>query len=367
LITRLAWGATLAATLADIYTGWWLVYLRGLNEVVTAARIGLVALAFKFVIAAALLLGGGGLLSIPLATLASCLLQRRLARRHCLSRLKGEPRHSPHVFGETLRLLWPNTWRLGVQFVSSYLTLNANTAICLYVLGLKANAVYGLSVQLMNIAIGMASVWTFTKWPLIGQYQARHEYAALRAVFRPRVWLQTFTYLLLAGAVVFLGPALLQHFGSGKEMLPLSWLLVLALYMFFEMQFSLWGTLIATGNRLSYLWPTVATNILSLILSLALVHFTTLGLGALVLGPLLAGIIFNYWYWPPFAARGIGTTLFRFLFFDPSRHQPDVSEEAVKRLWYILLFPVRGALVPLCGDPRGPSPVRFDASGPARQ
>jgi O-antigen/teichoic acid export membrane protein len=321
LITRLAWGATLAATLADIYTGWWLVYLRGLNEVVAAARIGVVAIAVKFVISAALLLSGGGLLSIPLATLASSLLQRQLAHQHCLSRLKGQPQHNPHVFREILRLLWPNTWRLGVQFVSSYLTLNANTAICLYVLGLKANAVYGLSVQLMNIAIGMASVWTFTKWPLITQYQARHEHAALRVVLRPRVWLQTLTFLLLAGAVVLLGPTLLQYFGSGKVMLPLPWMLLLALCMFFEMQFSLWTTLIATENRLPHLWVTVATNVLSLVLSLSLVYFTSLGLGALVLGPLLAGLLFNYWYWPMFAARGIRTTLFRFLFLSPIPHQ----------------------------------------------
>ena len=31
------------------------------------------------------------------------------------------------------------------------------------------------------------------------------------------------------------------------------------------------------------------------------------------------GIIFNYWYWPlVIAARGIGTTLFHFIFFGPS-------------------------------------------------
>ncbi len=64
-----------------------------------------------------------------------------------------------------------------------------------------------------------------------------------------------------------------------------------------------------------------------MLLSLALVHFTTLGLGALVLGPLLAGAVFNYWYWPPFAAREIGTTLFRFLFFGPSQHRPSAAAE----------------------------------------
>jgi hypothetical protein len=65
----------------------------------------------------------------------------------------------------------------------------------------------------------------------------------------------------------------------------------------------------------------VATNVLSLVLSLSLVYFTSLGLGALVLGPLLAGLLFNYWYWPMFAARGIRTTLFRFLFLSPIPHQ----------------------------------------------
>ena len=42
---------------------------------------------------------------------------------------------------------------------------------------------------------------------------------------------------------------------------------------------------------------------------------------------LLAGAVFNYWYWPPFAARGIGTTLFRFLFFGPSQHRPAAAAE----------------------------------------
>ena len=204
---------------------------------------------------------------------------------------------------------------MGVQYLSGYLTINANTAICLAAFGLAANARYGLSLQIMAIATGMAGVWPNAKFPMINQCHSRHDYAGVRRILWPRVWLQTITFLLLAGMGVFLGPALLKGFGSHKQMLPGAWLVVLMLYTFLEMQFSIWTTLMATGNRLPYLWPTVATYIFSLILSLALVHFTTLGLGALVLGPLLAGAVFNYWYWPQFAARGIGTTLFRFMFF----------------------------------------------------
>jgi len=232
--------------------------------------------------------------------------------------LKDQPRPEKIDIKENFRILWPNSWRLGIQFVSGYLTINANTAICLHAFGLVANARYGLSMQLMNIAVDMAAVWTGTKWPQIAQFQARHEPRSIQRVLWPRFWLQNITFLILAAGIVFCGPTLLRWFGSGKEILPATWLQVLMLYAFLNMQFVLWGTLISTGNRLSYLWPTVATNVLSLALSLTLVHFTTLGLGALVLGPLLAGIVFNYWYWPPFAARGIGTTLFRFIFFGPS-------------------------------------------------
>ena len=100
-------------------------------------------------------------------------------------------------------------------------------------------------------------------------------------------------------------------------MLPPTWLCLMCLDSFLLMQFSVWGTLIFAQNRIPYLWPTVATNILSLALSLSLVRFTSLGAGALVLAPLISGSLFNYWYWPPYAARSVGTTLFRFLFRRP--------------------------------------------------
>jgi len=237
----------------------------------------------------------------------------------CLALLKTPPPMNDFDRNRIFRVLWPNSWRLGVQLMSSYLTINANTAICLYAFGLAANATYGLSIQLMGIASSMASVWTLTKWPLISQYQARRERALIQRVLWPRIWLQTLTFLLLAGGVVFGGPILLRWVGSGKNVLPLTWILCLMLGGFLELQLATWGTLISTENRFPYFRHAVASNVLSLMLSLILVHFTSLGLGALVLGPILAGSIFNYWYWPSVAARGMGTTLFHFLFFGPPK------------------------------------------------
>jgi hypothetical protein len=285
-----------------------------MNEVVTAARIAVLATAIRLILAALLLICGWGLLSLPVAALFSSLIQRRLARRRCLELLAGQPAPDTVDVKRNLTILWPNSWRMGVYCVGGYLTLNANTAICLQLLGLAANARYGLSTQVLGIATGMASVWTIVKWPVVGQQLAQHDFQAIQRVLRPRLWLQNLSFLAMAGFLILCGPPLLERFGSGKQLLPSVWLGLLALNSLLEMQYTFWGTAIFLGNRFPFLWYSVTSNLLSLLLSLGLIHFSSLGLGALVLGPLISGCLFNYWYWPLYGARFVGTTLFRFLF-----------------------------------------------------
>jgi hypothetical protein len=313
-LTRLAWAATLLSTLYDIYSGFWGMFIQSMNQVLVGVRIGMVAYVLRLAVTAGLLLAGAGLLSMPVGALVGSVVARTWARAKCLQLLAGHPPPEKTGLKKLLSVLWPNSWRTGVLVVASYLTANVNTQICAYALDLRATAEYGLSVQLISVAVGMASVWTMVKWPLTVQYLARHDYRALRQTLQPRVWLQYLSYLSLAAGLILCGPYLLKWFGSGKKMLPPGWLCLMGLDSFLLMQFSFWTTLILAQNRLPSLWPTVATNVLSLVLSLTLVHFTSLGTGALVLAPLIAGCLFNYWYWPPYAARSVGTSLFRFLF-----------------------------------------------------
>lgn len=325
-IPRLAWLTTLLSTVLDIYSNWWAIYLRGLNEVRKAAQIGTVAMAVNFVISVALLLGGAGLLSLPLAAMASNLVQRRYNRLACLKLLPPKPPVQDVELRKHFALLWPSSWRLGVQLISGSLVTQLSLLLCAKWFHLDAAAKYGPSVMLMGIASSMAYVWVATKWPEISQYRARHELGAIQRVLWARVWLQMGTFVLLAGAVVLIAPDFLHWVGKDKELLPTPWLLVLALAGFLDSQFNVWGTLISTENRLPYLWPTVATNVAGLGLALALVRWTDFGVGALVLGPLLAGALFNYWFWPLEGARGIGTTLVRFLFLGPKPTEPPVAQ-----------------------------------------
>jgi hypothetical protein len=318
-LTRLAWAATLLSTLFDIYSSYWGLFVLSMNQVLVGVRIGIVSYLLRLVVTGGLLVCGAGLLSMPLGVLSGVVVGRWWARVKCLQLLAGHPPLERAEAQKTFAILWPNSWRTGVQTVAGYLTANGNTQICAYALGLRATAQYGLSLQLVGAAAGMASVWTAVKWPLVGQYMARHDYGTLQRVLRPRVWLHYLSFLFMAAVLIVCGPYLLKWFGSGKQMLAPGWLCLMSLDTFLLLQFAFWGTLIFTQNRLPYLWPTVATSGLSLLLSLTLIHFTSLGVGALVLGPLFAGSLFNYWYWPPYAARCVGTTFFRFLFGRPGR------------------------------------------------
>lgn len=322
MLTRVAWGVTLISSIWDIYSNWWEIFLRSMNEVGSAVRIAVLATSVRLVAAAVLLLSGWGLLSLPVATLLGSLIQRHLARRRCLGLLAGRERPKEVNVAKLLGVFWPNTWRLGVQCVSGYLTVNANTVICLQVLGLAANARYGLSVQLINIAAGMAVVWLEVKWPLIAQLYAQHDYAAIRKVLRQRMWLQILTFLTIGAGLVASAPVLMGRFGSGKQVLPPVWFALLAINSLLEMGSGAWGTVMLLGNRFPYLWQTVATNLLSLLLSLILVHTSSVGLGALVLGPLWAGCLLKYWYWPALGARSLGTTVLRLLFLAKQTLEP---------------------------------------------
>jgi hypothetical protein len=176
----------------------------------------------------------------------------------------------------------------------------------------------------VGIISGMAIVWTQVKWQVVGQQRTRHDYGAMQRLLWPRFWLQNFTFLALAAGLLVCGPWLLRAIGGGKQMLPAGWLAWLALYFFLELYLNFWTSLISTENRVPFLWHAVAASLLSVSLSLMLIRSTSLGIGALVLAPMIAGSVFNYWYWPLVSARSLRTSLLRFMFTGPeASHAPE--------------------------------------------
>jgi len=314
-ITWIAWTLTLLAAAWEVYAGWWNEILNGMNRVRESARISVLSYSVRLALSAGLLLAGFGLPSVGAAALVASTLERLLARRLCLRLLPARPAASSAIgWQELIGQLWPNAWRQGLVSIGTYCSAHANSIVCLAFIGLTANSEFGLSLQLMMVAQGMANVWTQVKWPLIGQLQAKRDYPAIRQMLRQRLWLQTLTYVLLVTAAIPLAQPALVWLGSDKEVLPVAMLVILAVNGLLEMHLSAWGALIATQNRIPLLWPLLISNATSIILAIALIQFAGYGLLSLLIAPLSIGLLFNYWYWPAHGARSIDTTWVRLLF-----------------------------------------------------
>ena len=318
--TWLAWGLTLASAAVELYSGWWNVFLRGMNQVLRMSRIYVMAYAIRLVLSCLLLLAGAGLLSVPIATILSALALRHAARRCCLNVLAPYATTAPprSEVRELLRTAWPNSWRSGLISLGGYLSTTANGLICVSVLGLAANAQYGLSVQLIYFMQSLAMAWMWVKWPLIGQYWARQDHVSLRRLFWQRLHLQALTFLVTVTLAIPFAPFLLDMLNTDKTMLPTFWLILLAINALFEMHLASWNTLIATTNYVPFVLPVIASNVLSFVLALVLVHVTPLGVGALIIAPLLSGSLLNYWYWPRQGAKTLQTGWRQFVFSRPA-------------------------------------------------
>ena len=317
--TWLAWAATLLAASVEVYSGWWNVFLRNLNQVATSARILVAVYGARLIIAMALLLCGARLMALPIAALCSSLLHRQLARHWCLKAMPRSPSpNSKWDSAELLRLIWPNSWRAGLQLLSNYFCANSLAVLCLTTLGLAANAQYGLSLQIVAIVQGMSAVWIQVKWPWIGQLRAKQELSEVRRLLADRIHLQNGTFFLLSVGALLFAQWLLDLWGANKQVLPVALLSLLALNSFLEMQFSTWTILLSTENRIPSLWATVVTNLSSVVLAVVLIKLASVGLTALVLAPLVSGCLFNYWYWLGAGAKSLNTTWWWFTFRRPS-------------------------------------------------
>jgi len=319
--TWLAWGISITAVAAETYFNVWNIFLRNLNQVLAATRISMLAYALRLVLACLLLLAGGGLLSLPAASLVTSFVIRNLSRRRCLRALAATPAPERVDWRAHVRTMWPNTWRLGLYYGGAYLSTNANVLLCSFMFGLEGSAEYGLSLQVINIVGGMAAVWTAVKWPLMGQFIARRNIDGLRRVLWPRLWLQLATYLCLAAAAISAGPFLIRFVGSDKEMLPVTWMVLMAANGLLEAHCSVWNTLISMWNQLPMVWASLATNVVSLGLNIVFVFMPHAQPGVLVLGPFLASAALNYWFWPRYGARTLELSWFQFLRFGLIRNR----------------------------------------------
>jgi hypothetical protein len=315
----IAWGIALLNAGFEVYASWWNVVLRGMNQVVTSTRIFCLGYALKLILSSVLLILGCGVLSIFAAGLVASAVIRSLSRSAVRRAAPAPPADAlprDELIG-LFRTLWPNSWRIGLQLISTYVMALLLMLICKEKFELAGAGQYGFSLNIAAVIQAIASVWVTVKWPAIQQLRSRNDVAAIQRLFWGRIWLETLTFIGLAALAILVTPFLLKIGGLQKEVLPAPWFLVLLLNAFLETQMIIWGTLLTTENKVPTLWPIALSNALTVVLVMVLLEKTSIQLGAFALAPLIVGALFNYWYWPRRGPRNLGSTWMRYMFRPP--------------------------------------------------
>ncbi len=301
---RMAWLIYAGGCCLNFVIGRWPALLTGVGAVREAQLASIVSLVFYYAIVTAGLLGGLGIWALVIGFLGMGLVARHQGRKffeQSVALPEGLPkaRFNRLIF----QSIWPNAWRMGVVCVGAFLTIQANTLVCSFFLGLAATASYGLSFQLVAMLVGLCNIWVAVKLPLINQLRLQGRHTEIASLFARRIRLTILSYIAGALIIIFVAPHAMRWLGSKTSLIPTGQLAFLAFIRLMELHHSLYATLVLTENHNPFLKSTLIFGSAILLASLTLTPLY--GMWGLLLAMGGVPACYNNW-WPVLRAlRGL--------------------------------------------------------------
>lgn len=302
-----SWFLFASASVISFYFGYFNALLQGrgditlVNKVIVASRVSYALLAIV------LLLLKFSLLAIAIASLVSCLINRILIHRAFYNARNGFSKKSKPTKNFN-KILWANTWRLGLVQFGTFLIQRGNMFIAANYLGLTVAASYGLTIQLAAIIITLANQLMAFQLPRMNVLQAASNKLELKNLYSSSV-LVAFILLIsgFAGLTLF-GEPILALIGSHTKLISSQLLALLGVVLLLETHHSISATYLTTTNQVPFLKAALVSGVGVTLLSFALVYWGDLGVAGLIIGQGLVQLCFNNWYWPKVAMQHLNIT-----------------------------------------------------------
>lgn len=309
-----AWLVYAVGVLCNLYFSYVSACLRGIGAIAENAKSQTYAKIVQLTFTAILLAGDAGIMGTSIAYLASCLVMR-VSMMWYFNRfsgvrelLSGSKRKLELVSIVTMaKTIWHNAWRDGLVSFSMFCSLQANTLICSYVLGLSSTGSYGLVIQIATAVTSVASVSYSTIQPKLQELALRGDKEASLRLFAGSV--SMYFAIDVAASVTFLlvGPTLISLFGKTLDM-SAPMMATILIYMCLYKANTLFISCISNYNEVPYAFAYAVSGVVSVISSTAMAQLTSAGLWSLIVPPLVVLCCYNLWKWPTVALGKLGTS-----------------------------------------------------------
>jgi O-antigen/teichoic acid export membrane protein len=247
------------------------------------------------------LIFGFGLVGLSIAFLAQVLVQRMLSRHYFYDRALTRNlsfAKTNMARSEGFRLLWPNSWKMGLVSLGAFLTLQANILILPHYVSLGEVAKYGLTLQVFNLLYRVALTYFNTIMPQVVSARMKKDNTATTELMGTSLIIFIFLFFIGSFILIFCGNELILMMGSRTGLLSQSRLLFVAVTLLLEANHSVAAMIISAKNEVPFYGSALFSGFFVVLLSLLLLEYTSFGILSVLLSQFLIQLVYNNWKWP---------------------------------------------------------------------
>jgi O-antigen/teichoic acid export membrane protein len=305
----------------SIYYSYYNSLLKGIGAIYEYNKTAVISKLIQIIVSFLLLLLGIGILGMSISLFFSVIVNRLLARHLFISKsglnLKSQnnSKKDSNKSEKSLifQAIWHNSWRDGLVSISGFFSTQMNTIIISFYLPLSEAGVFSLSLQLITITASIASALYNAYQPKLQQLHLMNRLKESKEI----IGLSLITYFVLfSGGIsllVIIGAPIIRII-SPTIVLNLPLITTMALHYFLLQHHKLFASFISNTNNIIYYKAFIISSFLGVFLTIILLEFTSLGVWALALAPMLVEITYNNWKWPLYVLNDLKTKFLELYF-----------------------------------------------------
>lgn len=305
------------STYFSVYFDYYISLLTGSGMIAEANKANIYSKFVNIILTLCLLLFHCGLFAVVIANLITPFISRFYSYRCYFTEEKRKLLNydvSKQEIYNTFKILWYNAKKLGVSFISGYLTNKMGLFIVGFYLSLKEVAQYGLMVQLATILLGVATTLFYTFVPKFSSLRIENNISQFKILLSSTMLIYLLIMIVGGVVILFLCPSFLCLIKSKTSLPPFSVTLLYLVVVTLEYNHSCFAALITTKNEIPFVKSGIYSSLIILVFTIVSLQYTKLGLLGVVLSQFIVQIAYNNWKWPLWVFRDLHMSLSEFMY-----------------------------------------------------
>ncbi len=310
-----AWIIFGTAVSFNLYYYYYTPLLTGRGKLMESNKSMVFSKSAYIIISYVLILNGSGLLGIAVAYLLGGVVNRLVSKFYFydneinLNKNKLNTKFDLNI----IKILWYNSKKMGMISVSYFMMTTASTLIIGMYLKLEEVAMYGLTMQIMNLLIAISTIIFSILTPKLNMLaiQKHKEEFLLYSGFV--IVFSLLLYVIGAVCIIVFGRNIIHIINADINLLSTDLLILIMIQSVFSINYSIVNQLISTHNSVPYMKSSIFTGIAIVSSNFLILRFSQIGLIGIIISPILVQSIYNYWKWPLFFAKKFNIPYFSLL------------------------------------------------------